>query len=299
VDMLSSISRLQESEAATWFEAHEDEIRTLVANMAATGDSKASETDKPAGTGKAVQKQRAAKKTKPAESGNKAKKADSEEPKDRVLRLSSEHLDRMLALASEMQVEWQWLEPFSASMLNLKRRLAELEKMLINIEFSADDDGLPCGGVRIEAVRSKAEQCRDMLAAQQEGLELHIRSVSTLSHRLYHQTVASRMRPFADGVPGFKRMVRDLARDMGKKVRLEISGLDTAVDRDILEKIESPLNHLIRNAIDHGLEEPEERRNLGKPEEGLIQLEAIHQSGMLRISVSDDGRGLLDVSCPC
>jgi two-component system sensor histidine kinase and response regulator WspE len=100
------------------------------------------------------------------------------------------------------------------------------------------------------------------------------------------------MRPFADGIHGFPRMVRDLARDLGKQVKLEIRGLDTYVDRDILEKLEAPLTHLLRNAIDHGIELSEARRLVDKPGEGTIRLEAQHSGGNLLITVSDDGRGI-------
>jgi two-component system sensor histidine kinase and response regulator WspE len=87
-------------------------------------------------------------------------------------------------------------------------------------------------------------------------------------------------------------MVRDLARKLGKDVRLEIRGLATQVDRDILEKVEAPLNHLLRNALDHGVDTPEERKATGKPAQATITLEAMHSSGMLSIAVSDDGRGV-------
>ena len=100
------------------------------------------------------------------------------------------------------------------------------------------------------------------------------------------------MRPFADGIHGFPRMVRDLARDLEKQVRLEIQGPSTYVDRDILEKLEAPLTHLLRNAIDHAIELPEVRRAVGKPVEGTIRLEAQHSAGNLLITVSDDGRGI-------
>ena len=100
------------------------------------------------------------------------------------------------------------------------------------------------------------------------------------------------MRPFADGIHGFPRMVRDLARDLGKQVRLEIQGPDTYVDRDILEKLEAPLTHLLRNAIDHGIELPEVRCAAGKSRRGHYKLEAQHSAGNLLITVSDDGRGI-------
>ena len=80
-----------------------------------------------------------------------------------------------------------------------------------------------------------------------------------LAHRLYDEALACRMRPFADGVQGFPRMVRDVAQSLGKQVRLEIVGEATQVDRDILAKLDAPLGHLLRNAVDHGIESPDER----------------------------------------
>jgi two-component system sensor histidine kinase and response regulator WspE len=87
-------------------------------------------------------------------------------------------------------------------------------------------------------------------------------------------------------------MVRDVARSLGKEVRLTILGEQTQVDRDVLEKLEAPLNHMLRNALDHGIESPEHRSALGKPAEGTICLEARHSAGMLLITLRDDGRGI-------
>ena len=86
--------------------------------------------------------------------------------------------------------------------------------------------------------------------------------------------------------------MRDLGRALGKQVRLDIVGGATQVDRDILAKLEAPLGHLLRNAVDHGIEPPEERGAAGKPAEGLVRLEARHSAGALQIIVADDGRGI-------
>jgi two-component system sensor histidine kinase and response regulator WspE len=86
--------------------------------------------------------------------------------------------------------------------------------------------------------------------------------------------------------------VRDLARTLGKQVELVIAGEDVDVDRDILERIEAPLNHMLRNAIDHGIEAPAERARAGKPALATLRLEARHWAGMLTVMVSDDGRGI-------
>jgi two-component system sensor histidine kinase and response regulator WspE len=100
------------------------------------------------------------------------------------------------------------------------------------------------------------------------------------------------MRPFREALHGYPRMVRDMAKSLGKTVRLEIEGGSTHVDRDILQRLEAPLTHMLRNAVDHGIETPEARAAAGKPPEGRIVLEARHASGVLLITVSDDGAGI-------
>jgi two-component system sensor histidine kinase and response regulator WspE len=87
-------------------------------------------------------------------------------------------------------------------------------------------------------------------------------------------------------------MVRDIARSLGKEVKLEIVGENTQVDRDILDRLETPLAHLLRNAVDHGCEMPEDRQRAGKATEGTIRLEARHSAGMLLVTVTDDGAGV-------
>jgi two-component system chemotaxis sensor kinase CheA len=88
------------------------------------------------------------------------------------------------------------------------------------------------------------------------------------------------------------RMARDLGRKNGKQLRLILSGEATEMDRSMVEQIADPLVHMIRNAVDHGLEPPEERRKAGKPEEGTIRLSAYHEGGSIVIELADDGRGL-------
>jgi two-component system sensor histidine kinase and response regulator WspE len=136
------------------------------------------------------------------------------------------------------------------------------------------------------------EQCRQVLAERVGEFEDHAGRAEDLNSRLYREVIVSRMRPFEDGAHGFPRLVRDMARRLGKLVKLEIDGNTTEVDRDILERLEAPLNHLLRNAVDHGIEPPEERRSAGKPETGTIRLDVRHRAGMLAITVADDGGGV-------
>ena len=87
-------------------------------------------------------------------------------------------------------------------------------------------------------------------------------------------------------------MVRDVARQCGREVELAVSGQDTDLDKGILDAIAEPLTHLVRNAISHGIESPEERRKLGKPGQGIVRLNAYHQGNQVIVEVTDDGRGI-------
>jgi two-component system chemotaxis sensor kinase CheA len=101
-----------------------------------------------------------------------------------------------------------------------------------------------------------------------------------------------RMVPVEQLFRRFPRLVRDVAKARGREVRLEISGEDTELDKSILDVIAEPLTHLLRNAVDHGIESPSERRAHGKPEHGTLGLRAYHQGNQMVIEVSDDGRGI-------
>jgi two-component system sensor histidine kinase and response regulator WspE len=212
---------------------------------------------------------------------------------DRVVRVSAENLNRIMGLAGESLIEANWLQPYADSMMSLKRRLVDLSRALEQLQESLDPDAPPQESKeRLEVARSRGQECLDFLGDRLTELELYAQRTANLSDRLYREVISSHMRPFADGVQGFPRMIRDLARKLGKQVNLEITGKATAVDRDILKKLEAPLTHILRNATDHGLELPEERIAAGKSPEGTIRLEAFHRGGMLAITIADDGKGI-------
>jgi two-component system chemotaxis sensor kinase CheA len=109
---------------------------------------------------------------------------------------------------------------------------------------------------------------------------------------LQEAVMRTRMQPIDNVFQTFPRLVRDMTHACGKKVRLEIAGKETELDRTIIEAIKDPLTHLARNAIDHGIEAPDQRLADGKPEEGVIQLRASHENGQVIIEISDDGGGV-------
>jgi two-component system chemotaxis sensor kinase CheA len=109
---------------------------------------------------------------------------------------------------------------------------------------------------------------------------------------LQEHVMKTRMQPISNVWQRFPRLVRDVCQAKGKKVRLDQAGNETELDRTLLEAIRDPLTHLVRNAIDHGIEPPERRRALGKPEEGYVRLRAYHEGGQVNVEISDDGGGI-------
>jgi two-component system sensor histidine kinase and response regulator WspE len=217
----------------------------------------------------------------------------AEDGPDRVLRVTADTLNRLLGLAGESLVESRRLQPFAQSLLRLKRfqygvstRLEKLQELLAGQQVT--ESAL----AELAGIRSHVQDCLRVVSERLTEFEIFDRRAITLSQRLYEEAVSCRMRPFRDGTRPFPRMVRDLARTLHKEVQLQVTGEDTQIDRDILERLDAPLGHLLRNAVDHGIERSETRRMAGKPPEGLVHLDARQSAGRLLVTVRDDGAGI-------
>ncbi len=116
--------------------------------------------------------------------------------------------------------------------------------------------------------------------------------LSFVTTDLQEEVMKTRMQPIESAWSKVPRQVRDLAKSLGKKISVNMIGQETELDRQVLELIKDPLTHMIRNGCDHGIEMPEDRVAVGKPEEGTITLKAYHESGNVMIVISDDGKGL-------
>ncbi len=116
--------------------------------------------------------------------------------------------------------------------------------------------------------------------------------LSGITSELQDGVMATRLQPINTAWARFPRVVRDLAMALGKQVRVRTEGDDTELDRSIIEAIKDPLMHLVRNAVDHGIEDPAEREAAGKPAEGTIVIRASHEGGQVTIEMQDDGRGI-------
>jgi two-component system sensor histidine kinase and response regulator WspE len=229
-------------------------------------------------------------KTEPSNASTEGKNSTQE----RAIRVSAENLNRIMGLAGESLIEANWLQPFADSLVFLKARQLELSEILERLQetLTTGSIDLRQTATYLDAARQKDQECLTIMGDRLQELELFSRRTANLSDRLYREVITTHMRPFIDGVQGFPRMIRDLARKLNKQVKLEILGKSTPVDRDILKKLEAPLTHILRNAVDHGLEMPNDRITAGKPPEGTIHLEAFHRGGMLSITIRDDGRGI-------
>lgn len=203
-----------------------------------------------------------------------------------------QNFDRLLALASESRINAHQMHPFIASLQRFKRNQGALFQAMEQLHEAVLRAGDPTLIDKSMQAVQKAHPLKQFLLEFMADIEHYERRLQVGSRNMVDEVLTLRMRPFRDGVQSFPRMVRDLARSLGKDAQLVIIGEDTLVDRDILAHIESPLNHMLRNAVDHGMETAQERIAAGKAPMGTITLEARHRAGMLNIELRDDGRGV-------
>lgn len=146
--------------------------------------------------------------------------------------------------------------------------------------------------------RNRLSQVNNDVAMEYEGTEIArnlgdtARQIDLLTTELQLAVMKTRMIKIGKVFNRFPRLVRDLSKETGKSITLNIKGEDTELDKTLIEEINDPLVHLIRNSVDHGIESPEERKEAGKPEKGTITLSAEHEGNHIIISIIDDGKGI-------
>ena len=153
-----------------------------------------------------------------------------------------------------------------------------------------DERHLPFRDMMETAVRLR--EVADDLEISVDTAEQSSRNLQRTTRLLQRNLNKLRMRPVSDITNRFPRALRELSLEFGKPVELKVEGDKTLVDRNILESLNDPLMHILRNAFDHGIETPEERREMGKPEQGTITIKAQHRSSRTIITIQDDGRGI-------
>ena len=229
-----------------------------------------------------------------------------------TVRLAISKLDALMGSVGELHVARAGTEQHLSNARAMLKPLASIEagwleaetrvKRLLGQPSAGEDaDGLvlapePADVEELEALlagglerfRGALAQLADLLRV----LESDGRRLAQVSDDLQDDVRRARMLPVSMVFDAFPRLIRDLAVELGKRATLVVEGADTEVDRSVIEQIRAPLTHLLRNAIDHGLETPEERERAGKPPEGTITLGASQRGDTLLIEVRDDGAGI-------
>jgi two-component system sensor histidine kinase and response regulator WspE len=294
VDLLNRIANSDSTDESAMAQAEEDS-EAFVARLGAV-DRESSETSASVG----VDQEEPVSQPPPQA---KAKAAPKEQPRgpeptsgardDDTVRVTAERMNRLLSLSAETLVTTRWLDEFITESRRARQQHREIGDALERFR-----DSLVANATHAELLerlsntqRHFGEMRRSRTSETAELVEIQ-RRASNVATRLYREVVDLRMIPFGEGVGHLQRLVRSLARQLNKEVRLVIDGSSTPVDREILERLDASIVNLIRNAIDHGIESPEERINLGKPPVGTIRLDATHRAGMLFITAQDDGRGV-------
>jgi len=212
-----------------------------------------------------------------------------------TVRVRTEHVDRLLNLVSEavigdIKAGERERELRSVTVLSgeANRLWARLRATVAGLDPAAAE----LLALHVESLDSALAEQRGRLARLTAASAEDSSRSSTVVQDLQEQAMALRMLPVATVTAALPRAVRDLARQAGKDVELVIEGGDTELDRKVLEEINDPLIHIVRNAIDHGIETPEQRRAAGKPERGRVCITARQEGDRIIIEVSDDGAGI-------
>ncbi len=196
----------------------------------------------------------------------------------------SRNLDRLMRLSGEGMVEARRLEAMQARLRAIRTRERSLEDLFDRRRQRQDVSDLD--------LEQAHAAIRNEVALLEADLQAHLRRTEELSTTLHHEAIDCRMRPFGDACLTIPRTVRDLARSLDKDASARLEGQSVSVDRDILRKLEAPLTHLVRNALDHGIESRAERAGSGKRAQATLRVSASHQAGMLVVEIADDGRGI-------
>ena len=140
--------------------------------------------------------------------------------------------------------------------------------------------------------RNQLRKALDNAASTNSVLDTLIQNVDVVTSEVQEKIMQMRMQPVGNLLNKYSRVVRDLSQALAKEVELVVEGREVELDKSILEGLSDPMTHLVRNALDHGIEGPEEREAAGKPRHGTLRLRAFHEGGQVNITVTDDGRGI-------
>ena len=214
-----------------------------------------------------------------------------------TIRVRVDRLDKLLNLAGELAVgrqaqttHLQTLGEITTLIGQQERMLQALERELKQLRFSQTQrESLDR---HINGALNAGDQASKLIRAHAERFEQHTNQTTQLVEDLEQEVMTARLLPIATCFSNLPRAVRELARETDKVIELTLLGESTELDRKMIEALNDPLIHLIRNAVDHGIEPPEEREQVGKPRQGAISITAEALGAYVNVTIRDDGRGM-------
>lgn len=222
------------------------------------------------------------------------KESDSHEHDS--IRVSIQKIDKVSSLLEEIQVNKIAMMDHYSELTQLANQTKQFYYLWKQMFFSIKNQ---LGKHFSENLEQQYHSSNDTLMeinkstqTMHKNMRLRLNELSTLSHSLQEEVVLLRMIPFANLICAFPRYVRDLSQELNKKVELQVVGDEAKIDKAVLEGLKDPFIHLLRNAVDHGIESPEVRIKKGKSETGLIKIEIKEENGKMTFSMTDDGAGI-------
>ncbi|MEO7729985.1 MAG: chemotaxis protein CheA, partial [Kofleriaceae bacterium] len=216
-------------------------------------------------------------------------RASLADPARQTIRVDFDKLDRLLNLVGELVLGRDSLRGAVQALGSINSELAADRNVARRVARGAG--GATTGGA-IAQLGDELSRVERVLADVTGDLDLGTDRLDAISNELRDQVMRLRMVSVAGVFRKHVRTVRDLAAGLGKRARLELEGEDTELDKLLVESLDEPLMHLVRNAVDHGIEPPDVRAAAGKPAEGIVRIAAAHRGNQVEIRVGDDGRGL-------
>jgi two-component system chemotaxis sensor kinase CheA len=196
------------------------------------------------------------------------------------------------AAAQSAADKFGFFEPLPGSAGAAEAARARAEQSSIRVSVEKIDRIVNLVGELVIAQAMMQQSVATLRAQQDENLTHNLATLDRNTRDLQQAVMSIRMMPMEFVFSRFPRLVYDVSAKLGKKVQLRTQGHETELDKELIELLVDPLTHVVRNAIDHGIESPEERRRAGKPEQGTVGMRATHRGGSVIIEVTDDGRGL-------
>jgi chemotaxis protein histidine kinase CheA/ActR/RegA family two-component response regulator len=227
--------------------------------------------------------------------------ADAAARARQTIRVDFDKLDRLLNLVGELVLGRDGLRTAIGALSSVTGELSA-DRTLARKLAGARERLAEAGGggaVALSAPRTQLHQLSDELNRVERvlgditgDLDHATGRLDSISGELREQVMRLRLVPLGGVLRKHARTIRDLGASLGKRVRLELAGEDTELDKLLVEALDEPLMHLVRNAVDHGIEPPDQRTAAGKPPEGVLRLEAAHRGNTVEIRIRDDGRGM-------